>query len=400
MIVKRKIYLERLWNLKDKHLIKVVTGLRRSGKSTLLELFRTELLESGVPKTCIQSYNFEDLDVETDYLKLHEEIKAGLNKKQMNYVFLDEIQNVENFEKLLDSLFVQENVDLYVTGSNAFLLSSELATLLSGRQVEINILPLSFQEYIELNQGENLPALFELYRKNGGLPQSIEMFREGNFEGTEYLRGVFNTVILNDIVARSGKDDVAALENILKFLFSNVGSTTTPSSIANYMKSHNRKIDPRKVERLIGAAVDSFILYPVNRFNIKGKELLQTQQKYYLVDLGFRRLLLGLSEGADAGHLLENIVYLELRRRGNQVWVGQTKNGQEVDFVVRDAEGGTAYYQVVETMKDPSTAERELSALNNIDDHNAKYVITLDAGTFDHGGIKQVNALDWLTEEN
>ena len=400
MEVKRERYLEKLRSLKDKKIIKVVTGMRRSGKSTLLRQFRDELKEAGVQEKQILEYNFEDLETKKTYTELYEEIKSKLVAGTMNYVFLDEIQNIERFEELVDSLFIKDNVDMYITGSNAFLLSSELATYLSGRYIEINILPFSFKEYLECSdESSDLNRLFAQYIANGGMPQSVEMFKEDYALGVDYLRGVYSTVVLKDIMTRNDSDDADAFKNVLKFLFSNVGSLVSPNKIANYLKMNYRTIDPRKVESLINSACDSFILYPINRFNIKGKELLQTQQKYYVVDTGFRKVLLGTGDDQDFGHLLENVVFLELKRRGYEIYIGQTKNGKEVDFVVKNHKGEMEYYQVSDTIRDSETRTRELEALRNIDDYHAKFILSNDYGDFDFDGIKQVNLLEWLMSD-
>ena len=373
--------------------------MRRSGKSTLLGLFKDELISSGVEERQIISYNFEDLAAPVDITQLHNEIEIRLIAGKKSYVFLDEIQNVKEWEKMVDSLFIKDNVDLYITGSNAFMLSGELATLLSGRYMEISILPLSFKEYMELfGDKTDLTRKFSQYLQNGGFPQSFEMFAQSDQLGIDYLRGIYTTIVLKDVVTRDGADDAEALENILKFVFQNIGNLVSPNRIADYMKSNYRTIDPRKVERLLSVSKDSFILYAANRFDIKGKELLQTQQKYYLVDTGLRRVLLGLGVDQDTGNALENIVYLELLRRGYQAWVGKTKAGKEVDFVARDKEGVLEYYQVAETMRGEETKERELSALRNIDDNNRKFIITLDPEKNNYHGIEQVNAIDWLLE--
>lgn len=397
MEVERKAYLKQLETLKDKHIIKVVTGVRRCGKSTLLKMFSQRLRESGVDNRQIQFYNFESLDLDLDYMGLYNKIKGSLVNGKRNYIFLDEIQNVQNFEKLVDGLFVLENTDIYMTGSNAFMLSGDLATFLSGRYMEIKMLPLSFGEYLELVGSLDATRQFGQYLARGGMPQSVEMFKEDHFTGMDYLTGVFNTVVVKDIITREGMDDAEMLNRILRFLFDNIGNLVSPNKIANYIKSNYRTIDQRKVEKIIAAICESYILYPVQRYNIKGKELLRTQQKYYVVDLGFKSALLGVVDGS--GSRLENLVYLELLRRGYQVWVGQTKDGKEVDFVAKDANGSLEYYQVTQTMLAPETADRELRALKEIDDHNPKYIITEDIGAKDYDGIKQINVIDWLLED-
>lgn len=397
MLIQRQTYLKKLESLRDKHIIKVVTGVRRCGKSTLLHLFRSELRTNGVSDDRIQTYNFEDLAITTDYLQLYAKVKGSLQPKGANYIFLDEIQNVDNFQKLIDGLFILDNVDLYITGSNAYLLSGELATLLSGRYMTINMLPLSFAEYLEIGGGDelNLNHQFADYLANGGFPQSYEMFNTSEQLGVDYLRGIYSTVMLKDVATREGSGDVEALNNIMRFVSNNVGSLTTPNGIANYMRSNYRTIDPRKVERMLSSACDSYIIYPANRYDIRGKELLQTRQKYYLVDTGLRRVMSEQSDNSDIGHLLENVIYLELLRRGNQVWVGQTNNG-EVDFVAKSNTGEISYYQVAYTAKGEQTRRRELSPLQGIRDNYPKYLLTTDEIEQNIDGIKINNVINWL----
>lgn len=371
--------------------------MRRTGKSVLLAQFADILRESGVADEQIQQYNFEDITTVLNYETIHGEITDKLIPDKMNYIFLDEVQNIPEFERMVDSLFVRENVDIYMTGSNAYMLSGELATLLSGRYMEINVLPLSFGEYLELSGKDKNDGFYD-YVYNGGMPQSIEMFDENEELGIEYLRGVFNTVLVKDVLSREEVGDGEVLNNLLKFLLDNVGNLTSPHKIAEYMKANYRTVDQRKLEKMITAMAEAFILFPVNRSEIKGKELLVTQQKYYLIDTGFRKIFLDLKNGEDFGHLIENIVYLELLRRGARVWIGKTLNGKEVDFVVRDKNGATVYYQVVETMQNEVTRERELGALEAIEDHNAKVILTMDRGKASHDGILQLNLLDWLLQ--
>jgi uncharacterized protein len=400
-MIKRENYLKKLRQLKNKHIIKVISGVRRSGKSILLSLFKKELLDSGINKKQIQSINFEEAK-NADLLNwkdLHDEIESKLIVNKMNYVFLDEIQNVKEFEKMVDSLFVKKNVDLYITGSNAYFLSSEFSTLLSGRQIEISILPFSFAEYIEM-LGKDLTIdrqkMFINFLKNGSFPQSVEMFNENNNLGVDYLSGLYHTVVLKDLVTREGVNDSQALENTLKFVFDNIGNLLSPKKIADYMGNNYRKISSRTIEKFLSAAVDSFILYGVDRFDIKGKELLQTQQKYYLVDVGLRQVLLGKGEQFDLGRALENVIYLELLRRGYKIWIGKTKGGKEIDFVAKNKEGILEYYQVTQTMRSEEVKKRELFALRNIDDNNRKFIITLDPEKNNFEGIEQVNAIDWI----
>lgn len=400
-MINRENYLEKLRQLKDKHIIKVISGVRRSGKSTLLELFRKELIKSGIKENQVQSINFEEAKNVNlaNWKELHDEIESKLIGNKMNYIFLDEIQNVKEFEKMVDSLFVKKNVDLYITGSNAYFLSSEFSTLLSGRQMEIKLLPFSFSEYIDILGKKNLTdyqKLFINFLKNGGFPQSVEMFNENNNLGIDYLSGLYHTVVLKDIITREGVNDSEALENTLKFVFDNIGNLLSPKKIADYMGNNYRKISSRTIEKFLSATTDSFILYCVDRFDIKGKELLQTQQKYYLVDTGLRQVLLAKGEQFDLGRALENVIYLELLRRGYQVWVGKTKSGKEIDFVAKNKEGVIEYYQIAETIRGEETKQRELSALNNIDDNNRKFILTLDPEKNNFNGIEQINAIDWL----
>lgn len=400
-MIKRENYLEKLRTLRDKDLIKVLTGVRRSGKSTLLAMFRDELLAGGVGKSQVQTYNLEEVDDLglRDWKTLHDTITSQLIPNKQNYIFLDEIQNVPEFERMIDSLYAKTNTDLYITGSNAYFLSSNLATLLSGRQIEIKVLPFSFAEYIKSHPDTDYSRseLFDRYLRNGGFPQAIELFKADENLAIEYLTGVFSTVVLKDVIDRPNvANDSEALQNTLRFIFDNVGSLVSPKRIADYMSSNYRSISSKTIDNFLSATIDGFILYGANRFDIKGKELLQTQQKYYLVDTGLRRVLLGREEQFDTGRALENIIYLELIRRGHQVWVGKTKSGKEVDFVVRTKEGLLEYYQVTETMRGEETRERELSALRNIDDHNKKVVITLDPLGNNYDGIEQINAIDWL----
>lgn len=403
-MIQRENYLSKLRTLRDKNLIKVLTGVRRCGKSTLLAMFRDELLSQGVEQSQIQTYNLEEadnLDLR-NWKTLHDTIVNKMLPDKQNYIFLDEIQNVEEFERTIDSLYAKKNTDIYVTGSNAYFLSSDLATLLSGRQIEIKVLPFSFAEYIEASDtsNANYNDLFEQYLQNGGFPQSVDLFKDDENLAIEYLTGVFSTVVLKDVITRSEvPNDTEALQNILRYVFDNVGSLVSPKKIADYMSNNYRTISSRTVERFLSAAIDSFILYDVNRFDIKGKELLQTQQKYYLVDTGLRRISLGRGAQFNTGRALENIIYLELLRRGYMVWVGKTKADKEIDFVARTKAGILEYYQVTETMRNEETRERELSALRNIDDNNRKYVLTLDPGSNNYEGIDQVNAIDWLLRQ-
>ncbi|MFT4147488.1 MAG: ATP-binding protein [Micrococcaceae bacterium] len=394
-MVERLNYLERLKKLQDKHIIKVITGVRRCGKSTLLLQFQDYLKKQGVDEECITSINFEDLDNEPllDYKKLHKHIVKNLVKDEKNYVFLDEIQLVPEFQKAVDSLFLRDNIDLYITGSNASLLSGELATYLSGRYIEVSILPLSFKEYYEMSTLDKRDA-WSRYFQYGGFPYAATLDDEEVYR--DYLLGIYNTVLLKDIVARKNIKDVTLLESVVRFLFSNVGNIVSSKKIADTLNSNGRKTTPVTVESYVKALEDSFILYKANRFDVKGKQHLKTLEKYYLVDLGLRRLLLG-DKRTDIGHLLENIIYLELLRRGYKVKIGKV-GSLEVDFISERAEE-TLYIQVAKSVEDDSTLEREIAPFKEIKDHYPKMLITLDEYVQDIDGIKELNAIDFLLDD-
>ncbi|MCI6190615.1 MAG: ATP-binding protein [Clostridium sp.] len=395
-MIERKEYLNTLIDFKDKHIIKVLTGIRRCGKSTLFILFQNYLLNNGVNKEQIISINFEDIDYEEllDYKALYKYIKERLTPNKMNYIFLDEIQNVPNYQKAVDSLFIKNNVDLYLTGSNAYLLSGEIATLLSGRYIEIQMLPLSFKEYVSyFNDKTDLSRKYTDYLINSSFPYTLEL--NGSKKNIrEYLGGIYSTVVLKDIIARKNINDVFMLESIIRFMFDNIGNLCSIKKIADTMTSDGRKITSPTVENYLSALVDSYILYKVRRYDIKGKQYLKTGEKYYVVDIGLRYYLLGTKK-VDMGHILENIIYLELLRRGYEIYIGKV-GSTEVDFIAINDEG-IEYYQVALTVHDEKTLERELYPLNSISDHNPKYLLTLDDDPpTSHNGIKQLNAIDWL----
>lgn len=395
-MIERKEYLNTLIDFKDKHIIKVLTGIRRCGKSTLFILFQNYLLNNGVNREQIISINFEDIDYEEllDYKALYKYIKKRLIPSKMNYIFLDEIQNVPNYQKAVDSLFIKNNVDLYLTGSNAYLLSGEIATLLSGRYIEIQMLPLSFKEYVSyFNDKTDLSRKYTDYLINSSFPYTLEL--NGSKKNIrEYLGGIYSTVVLKDIIARKNINDVFMLESIIRFMFDNIGNLCSIKKIADTMTSDGRKITSPTVENYLSALVDSYILYKVRRYDIKGKQYLKTGEKYYVVDIGLRYYLLGTKK-VDMGHILENIIYLELLRRGYEIYIGKV-GSTEVDFIAINDEG-IEYYQVALTVHDEKTLERELYPLNSISDHNPKYLLTLDDDPpTSHNGIKQLNAIDWL----
>ena len=403
-MIQRPLYINRLAAFRDTRLIKIVSGVRRCGKSTILELYRQHLLENRVQPEQIIEINLEDADYRhlLDPYTLHDYIKAKLLPGKMNYIFLDEIQNVTEYQKAVNSLFIKKNVDLYVTGSNAYMLSGELATLLSGRYVEIHLLPLSFREYLSAFTGKETPVLKTLsrlyndYLLNSSFPYTLELAvrEDGKKQIRDYLGGIYNTILLKDIVTRKKVADVLMLESLVSFLFDNIGCETSSKKIADSMTSAGRKISVHTVENYTSALLDSFILYRAGRFDIKGKQHLKTGNKYYLVDPGLRYFLLG-SQIGDEGRVLENIVFLELCRRGYEITFGKMDN-TEVDFVaVKD--GHPVYFQVALTVREQSTMERELRPLNSINDHNPKFLLTLDDDPpAVYNGIHRLNALDWL----
>ena len=406
--IDRKEYLDFLVKSKDRQIIKVVSGVRRCGKSTLFEIYKDFLLENGVEKNQIISINFEDMDYEefTDYKKLYEYIKSKMIGDKKNYIFLDEIQHVDKFEKVVDSLFIKENTDLYITGSNAYFMSSELATLLSGRYIELKMLPLSFKEYYQakleyekMEQKENrrLKTLIQYYNEyivNSSFPYTLQL--DSDLKNIhEYLSGIYNSVLLKDIVARLKISDVMRLESVVKYIFDNIGNLTSLSKIANTLTSMGRKTDAKTIEKYIRGLTDSLLVHEVSRYNIKGKEFLSTLSKYYVADLGLRQMILG-NRNIDMGHILENVIYLELLRRKGNVYVGQFDKN-EIDFVVINS-NEIEYYQVALTVLDENTLKRELDAFKNIKDNYPKHLITLDdvMVNTDYDGIKVVNALEWL----
>jgi len=403
--IQRSGYLRKLLDFKDKGLIKVVTGLRRSGKSTLLEIYRDQLLRNGVQPNQIQFYNFElpENFLQKNWDDLYFEIKNKLHIGKPNYVFLDEVQNIPFFEKLVDGLYASEGVDVYITGSNAFLLSSELATLLSGRYIEISILPFSFGEYLKArgfdvaNKYLNFEALFFDYINETSLPKGVEL-REGGFDKIyEYLEAIYSTIIEKDITQRNRINDRRAFSNIVKFIASDIGSPLSPANISKTMKQDGQSIHHSTVEKYLDYLVGSYVFYRVNRFDLKGKKQLVTQEKYYLVDIGMLNVLVGRNRTTDRGHILENTVYLELIRRGNKVWTGTTRNN-EVDFVCKTPNGEIEYYQVAWQLGDEITLKREFSSLEKINDNYPKYLLTTDSFTQDREGIRHLNVFNWLLE--
>jgi len=396
-MIARQEYLDSLIAFRDTQLIKVVTGIRRCGKSTLFELYQDYLRVNGVHDEQILSINLEDGefgDIETSK-QLYDYVKERILPDKQNYIFLDEVQKVTEFQKAVDSLFVKKNCDVYITGSNAYLLSGELATLLSGRYVEIKMLPLSFKEYVSaFPEQTNIDRLYTSYIVNSSFPYTLELKRQKDIK--QYLQSIYDSIVLKDIVARKKFPDVAMLQSVVRFMFDNIGNTCSTKSIADTMTSAGRKISVHTVENYLSALTDSFILYKIGRYDIKGKQYLKTGDKYYTADIGLRYTLLGTKK-ADDGHILENVVFLELLRRGYEIYIGKVGN-TEVDFIAIGDEG-EEYYQVAYTVIDSEgkILKRELAPLEAISDHNPKYLLTMDYTPFtSHNGIKQMNVLDWL----
>lgn len=401
----RKGYINKLLSYKDKDLIKVVSGLRRSGKSTLLELYRETLLKLNIGKRQIQFYNFElpENFVNKNWDDIYFEIKKKLQTDKPNYVFLDEVQNIPLFEKLVDGLFANKNVDVYITGSNAFLLSGELATLLSGRYIEVSILPFSFKEYLAArnidsnNKYLNYEPLFFDYVNETSLPKGVEL-REGGYDKIyEYLESIYTTIVEKDITQRHQINDKRAFGNIIKFVASNIGNALSPNKISTTLKQDGQNIHHSTVEKYLEYLMASFVFYKVNRFDLKGRKQLATQEKYYLVDMGLLNILKGKERNTDRGHILENIVYLELLRRGNNIWTGTSRNS-EVDFVCKTKSGDIEYYQVAWQMTSEKTIEREFGALEKINDNYSKFLLTTDGFLQNRNGVKHLNVFNWLLE--
>ena len=397
-LIERTEYLEELIRWKDQDLIKVITGIRRCGKSTLFELFIDYLKNNNVSEDQIININLEDVDYHFEnYKDLYDYIKSKIDSKRKYYVFLDEVQNVPEFQKAVDSLYIKKNIDVYITGSNAYLLSGELATLLSGRYVEIKMLPLSFKEYVTAFDGKNYQyqSLFLDYMRNGGMPGNISILKSNPNDLDKYLDGIFSTIVYKDIMARNNIKDKMLLESILKFIFDSIGSPISTKKISDTLTSKGMNTSNHTVENYITAFVESFLIYKAERFDVKGKSLLARDYKYYAVDQGLRSYLLGKKADSDMGHILENIVYLELLRRGYKVYVGKVDE-LKVDFVAENREG-LKYFQVALTVRDEKVLQRELKPLQKTGDHYPKYLLTLDMDLeADYEGITKINIVDWL----
>jgi uncharacterized protein len=395
-MIERKEYFDRLLGYKDKKIIKVITGIRRCGKSTLLNMYQEYLLISGIDSSQIVSINFEDY--EFDDLKNPKVLYQYLTKKllpdKMVYIFLDEIQNVQDFQKVVDSLYMKDNIDIYLTGSNAYMLSGELATLLSGRYIKLEMLPLSFSEFVKFKgEDRSTDDCYIEYIETSSFPYALNLEKE-NRQIKEYLRSIYDTVVLKDVISRKKISDVMMLESVIRFLMDNIGNQLSTKKICDTMTSNGRNINVRTVESYVSALMESYIVYEAKRYDVKGKQYLKTLEKYYIVDIGLRNAMLG-NLGKDVGHILENVVYLELIRRGYEVYIGKVEE-VEVDFVCKD-ESGLKYVQVAASVRDEYTLARELKPLQKIADHYPKCIMTLDRDPIaDYNGIKRINALDFL----
>lgn len=395
-MIERKEYLEKLKKWKDKDLIKVITGIRRCGKSTLFELYIDYLKSIGIEDNHIISVNLENPDNEFDtYKELYKYVKEQIKDKKQYYVFLDEVQKVSDFQKAVDGLYIMKNVDVYITGSNAYLLSGELATLLTGRYIEIKMYTLSFKEYLNYYKKDADEKMYLNYINRSSFPYALKLEEESEID--DYLDALYNTIIVKDIGLRKKIADTTMLRTVARFMFNNIGNCLSIKKIADTLTSDGRSISVHTVESYLESLVESYVFNKVSRFDIKGKQYLQSGEKYYATDVTMRYALLG-RRNIDVGHILENIVYLELIRRGYKVYIGKAGE-KEIDFVAENKEGFT-YFQVAYTTREKATLERELTPLQDINDHYPKYILTMDIDPIaDYDGIKKVNVLDWLLEK-
>ncbi len=400
-MISREIYLNKLRALKNQNVIKVITGIRRCGKSTLLEAFQNELITSGVSKKNIAFFNFEERENLhlTSWTVLYDEIIKTVSSKEIHYVFLDEVQLVDNFEKLISSLFTKKNIDLYVTGSNAYLLSGELATLLTGRYIAINVQPYSFREYVLAYKEEHdTGRLFRQYINSSSFPEAVTIAQNTENLVNDYLQSIYDTVVIKDIAQRYKLRNVHNLHRVINFVFDSVGSYISPTNISEALnKNSQKKISHNTIIKYLNYLTQSYILYAAVRYDIKGKQLLTTNEKYYMVDLGLKNITTTNKHDTDLGHKLENVIYFELLRRGGKVYVGKNKD-KEIDFVVQKPNNETEYYQVAYTVNDKKTFEREFSAFRNIKDNYPKYLLTLDFDNAIIEGIRKMNVTDWLLQ--
>ena len=395
-MIERVEYLEKIKKWKDKDVIKIVTGIKRCGKSTLFDLYIEYLKSIGIKEDHIISINLESLDYTfNNYKELYDYVINLIKDKEKYYVFLDEIQNLSDFQRVVDALYIKKNIDVYITGSNAVLLSGELATLISGRYIEIKVLPLSFKEYKDYYNVEGDEKLYLKYINNSSFPYTLKL--ENSDEIDEYLESIYNTIIVKDIAARKKITDIGMLKSVTEFLFSSIGSIMSVKKIADTLTSNGRNISVHTVESYLDSLTESYIFNKVSRYDIKGKQHLETKNKYYATDVTMRYAVLGRKD-LDAGHILENIIYLELIRRGYKVYIGKVGE-KEIDFVAVNKEG-TVYYQVAYTTRDEKTLDRELSPLMSINDHYPKYILTMDIDPeVDYNGIRKMNVIDWLLKK-
>ena len=409
-IIERPQYIKALLMFKDADLIKILTGVRRSGKSTVFELYAEELKKQGVLPAQIQIIKLEEEENAKllDYHALHKHIIAHLVKNKKNYVFLDEIQNVENFEKAVRSLYEKKNIDIYLTGSNSKLQSGEWETSLTGRYIEIKMYPLSFKEFLSIQPTSNLDKAYAEYLAYSSFPYA-QYFVKLNTPDLKkqietYLNGIYDTVVLYDVMSKKNITNASRIKRIMKFMASSIGSEISVKRMSDMLKNDGISLQPSVLDDYIDAFKDAYIWYQADRYDIRGRKVLKTQNKYYLVDMGIRNMLMN-DNIKDTGHILENVVYLELLRRGYKVYVGKIdyKNkdrvveNKEIDFVA-ETPNGLEYYQVSDTMNDEKTLERELSSLKLIKDNYPKFILTRDYGTKDYDGIKQLNVLEWLSQ--
>ena len=401
-MILRTSYFNQLLQLRDQDLIKVVTGIRRCGKSTLLHAFKQHLLTDGVAADAICFLNFEERENAhfQSWEQVYDFIIGNLSATAKRYVFLDEVQLIPQFEKLVDALYVKKDIDLYITGSNAYLLSSELSTMLSGRYIAINLHPFSFAEYVTaFPEVSDMGKLFRQYMNGSCFPESVTLSKVAPEQENIYLQSLYDTVVVKDIVQRQKLRKFDTLQRVLNFVFDSVGSVVSPNNIADTLRKNTQEpLSHNTILKYLRYFSESYLIYPVRLFNIKGKRLLASNYKYYVVDLGLKNILHTNAPTIDLGHKLENVVYFELLRRGGTVYAGRTDNG-EVDFVVQHYDGTRAYYQVAYTANDEKTLKRELSSLRNIRDSYPKYLLTLDYETSNIDGIQRVHVIDWLLKQ-
>lgn len=395
IFIDRKECFNFLLRHKDKQVIKFISGIKGCGRTTLFDIYKDYLKKTGISKEQFISINLEDISYQDkNYKELYFYIKNKLIEGKMTYIFLDEIQNCKNFEKMVDSLFVQPNVDIYITVSNAYFMSGELATLLSGRYVELKMLPLSFKEYVSgVNNSKSIVAKYNDYITFSSFPYTI-WYKDDLKAAQDYLRGIYSTILLKDVVQRYKITDVMMLESVASFIFDNIGNRLSVNNIANILTANGRTTNDKTIEKYLQALINSLIIYQVKRYNIKGRQLLKTQAKYYIADLGLRYLICGI-KGKDEDHILENVIYLELLRRGYNVYIGQNEEN-EIDFVASTHED-TIFIQVSLSLRDSNTYEREIAPLKALNNSYSKIILTMDeAPVKDDNGIKIIYALDWL----